>query len=167
MGGQSERRGHRGLLAAVMLAASLAAHAGSSTGALPVTATVMSRTGCLFLNSSNPRLDFGTIDQASASNATAATTVTVRCRGNLLTRWTLTVDDGLYSTGTNARRLRHATMTGELMPYALTVTPTAGWSVLFGASNTTIDITGSITPANFQTVAAGDYSDTVKLTLNF
>ncbi|MEJ8839032.1 spore coat protein U domain-containing protein [Ramlibacter sp. AN1133] len=168
MGGRSERgrRRRAALLAALMLAGSLSAHAASDSGALTVTATVVGRTGCLFLNSSNPTLDFGVIDQASTANATAATTVTVRCRGNIFVNWSIAVDNGLNPTGTGVRRLRHESIAGELMPYTLTVTPTNGFFFLFAGSRT-IDVTGSIAPANFQPAAAGAYSDTVKLTLNF
>lgn len=167
MGGQGERRVCQGLLAAVMLAAGLAAHAASSSGAMPVTAKVASKTGCLILNAGSPRLDFGTIDQASTANATATTTVVVRCRGNLVVHWTLGADNGLNPTGAGVRRLRHATIAGELMPYTLGLSPDDGWSILFGTSNTTVTLSGTITPANFQSVASGDYTDSVKLTLNF
>lgn len=170
MGGRSERRRRRGaLLATLMLAGSLAAHAGSDSGALAVSATVVGRTGCLIVNSGSPALlDFGTIDQASTANATANAQLTVRCRGNVLVRWTLSADNGLNPGGTGVRRMRNDAIPGELMPYTLALSPTsATWLLLWGSRNATINLTGTVTPANFQSAAAGDYSDTVKLTLDF
>jgi spore coat protein U-like protein len=170
MGGQSERRRRRGaLLATLMLAGSLAAHAGSDGGAVAVSANVMAKTGCLFVNNGSPALlNFGQIDQASLANATASTTVTIRCRGNLFVTWGVTADTGLNPTGTGVRRMRNDAVPGELMPYSLTLTSASGSILLFwGGATRTIGITGTITPASFQSVAAGDYSDSVKLTLNF
>jgi spore coat protein U-like protein len=165
MSGQSERRRRRqGLVAALMLAASLTAQAESDSGALEVTAKVLARTGCRFSSGSFPVLNFGSIDQSSTTNATAATTATVSCRGNILSFFNIVVDNGANSGGTGARRLRHQTLASELMPYALTVSPTTGWFLFTGSR--TINITGTITPANFQSVAAGPYTDSVTLTLN-
>lgn len=169
MGGQSERRRRRqALLATLMAAASLAAQAASDGGTMAVTAKVVGRTGCLFVNAGSPTLDFGTIDQASTANATAATTITVRCRGNMVANWRITADNGLNPSGTGTRRMRHQTDASQLMPYALTISPASGRFWLFwGAGTTTVNLTGSITPANFQPVAAGPYSDSVTLTLTF
>lgn len=171
MGGQSDRRGRgRALLASLMLVASLSAQAASDTGTLAVSATVMARTGCLFLNSSNPVLAFGVIDQAAPSpgNVTASTQVTVRCRGNFWVNWSLSLNDGVNPSGTGARRLRHATLPTELMPYTLTATPTSGsWLLFWAGRQATINISGTIMPADYLPVAAGDYSDTVTLTLSF
>jgi spore coat protein U-like protein len=169
MGGQSERRRRRGaLLAALLLAGSLAAHAGKDSDAMSVSATVVARTGCLFVNNGSPALlNFGQIDQASLANATATAQVTVRCRGNFWVTWSLAADNGLNPAGT-VRRMRNDTIATELMPYTLGFSTTgATWLLLWAGRQATINITGTITPANFRSVAAGDYSDTVKLTLNF
>lgn len=168
MAGRSGRRRRCGIaLAALLLAGSLSAQAASDSGTLAVSATVMARTGCLFVNNGTPTpLNFGAIDQASTANATATAQVTIRCRGNFWVTWSLTADSGLNPNGTQ-RRLKNDTGT-DLMPYALNFSSTtATWLLFWGGRTATINISGTITPANFGPVSAGDYSDTVKLTLNF
>jgi len=167
--GQSARRKRlQALLASLLLAAGTVSHAASDNSPLAVSATVMARTGCLFVNNGSPTpLDFGTIDQASASNATATAQVTIRCRGNFWVTWTLTADNGQNPSG-GMRRLRNEVAPTELIPYTLSLSSTtATWLLFWTGRSATINVTGTITPANFQSVAPGDYSDTVRLTVTF
>lgn len=168
MASRNERRRRRGVaLATLLLASALPAHAATDGATVGVSATVMARTGCLFVNNGSPTpLDFGTIDQTSLSNATAAAQVTIRCRGNFWVTWSLTADNGLNASGTQ-RRLKNVAGS-DLMPYSLNFSSTgATWLLFWTGRSTTVDVTGTITPANFGSVAAGDYNDTVRLTLNF
>ena len=165
MEGHDERRmRRRGLLATILLAASLAAQAASDGGPLGVSATVQPKTGCTIWGGTTLTLAFGLIDPMSGTNATAATSTTIRCRGNVASLVVIVVDGGLSPTGGGVRQLRHTTVATELIPYALTVSP----QVISIPKNTdqTIDITGSIAPADFQSAAAGSYSDTVVLSIN-
>lgn len=169
MGKRSEQgKRRRALLLASLMLAGGAAQAAGDNATLAVSATVMARTGCLFVNNGSPTpLDFGPLDQASTANAIANAQVTIRCRGNFWVTWTLSADTGLNPAGSQ-RRLRNDVMPTELMPYNLSLSSTgATWLLFWTGRSATINITGTITPANFQSVAPGDYSDTVRLTLSF
>ena len=153
----------RGLLAALLLGSGLAAQAAQATATLGVTATVVSKNVCKFATN-NLDVPFGTIDPSLATNKTVTVTTTFKCAGSSPTAtFAITVNDGLFSTGTNARRMRHATIATEFMPYDLTVSPLSG-SVTKNV-NQTVTVTGTVLPADYQNRSAGGYSDTVVLTL--
>lgn len=151
------------LLCAVLPAPARAA----GTATVAVTATVLSKDSCKF-NPSNPHpsatLAFGGIDPSSSANATATASLTIRCAGSSPTVWyALSHDSGLYETGVNANRMKHATL-NEYLPYSFTLTPSSG--TVPKNVDQTIVINGTITPANFQNAAMGTYSDTVVVTVN-
>lgn len=151
------------LTAALLLASGLAAQAATSSGTLPVTATVLSKNVCKFVTP-NVNVPFGTIDPRLATNATVTVTTTFKCTGSAPTAaFLITVNDGLWSTGANARRMRHATTTTEFMPYSLAVSPTTG--TVAKNVNQVLTITGTVLPVNYQDRFSGTYSDTVVLTL--
>lgn len=154
----------RGLLAAVLLVGSgWSAHAGTSSGVLGVTATVLSKNVCKFVTP-NVNVPFGTIDPSLSTNATVTVSTTFKCTGSAPTAaYMITVNDGLWSTGVNARRMRHATITTEFMPYALSISPLTG--TVAKNVNETLTITGTVLPADYQNRSSGAYSDTVVLTL--
>lgn len=154
----------RGLLgAALLLGAGLSAQAATSSGALAVTATVLSKNVCKF-TTANLNLPFGTIDPRLTTNATVTVTSTFKCTGSATTAaYLITANDGLWSTGTDARRMRHATTTTEFMPYGLTVSPMTG--MVPRNVNQVLTITGTVLPADYQNRLSGAYSDTVVLTL--
>jgi len=62
-----------------------------------------------------------------------------------------------------ARRMQHASLAAEFLPYDLAVSPSTG-SIAKNAQQT-ITITGTVKPTGFQNAAAGGYSDTVAITL--
>lgn len=154
----------RGLLtAALVLGAGLPAQAGTSAATLDVTATVLSKNVCKF---TTPALNvpFGIIDPRLTTNATITVTTSFKCTGSAATAaYVITADDGLWSTGTNARRMRHATVTTEFMPYALTVSPMTGTAPR--NVDQVLTITGTVLPVDYQNRLSGAYSDTVVLTL--
>ncbi|MEJ5989620.1 spore coat protein U domain-containing protein [Ramlibacter sp. PS3R-8] len=151
------------LAAALLLGSGLSAQAGTSSGTLAVTATVLSKNNCRFATSSL-NVPFGTIDPGLTSNATVTVTSTFRCVGSAATAaYLISVDDGLWATGTNARRMRHATTTTEFMPYALSVSPTTG--TVAKNVDETFTIIGTVLPVDYQNRLSGAYSDTVVLTL--
>jgi spore coat protein U-like protein len=136
----------------------------ADTGALVVTATVVSKGVCKF-QTGPATLAFGTIDPASGTAKTATATIQVRCTGagsNPNVTYSLVADNGANASG-GVRRVRHATLASEVMAYSLAFSPASATI----AKNTTVDITvsGKILPADFQNVASGAYSDTVKLDL--
>ncbi|MDP1610661.1 MAG: spore coat protein U domain-containing protein [Sulfuritalea sp.] len=139
------------------------AHA-ADTAIVSVGATVLSKNNCKFQGSTALALAFGNIDPSSASPATASTGISFKCGGSSPTAsYSITHDSGLYETGVNANRMKHATL-NEYLPYTFSLTPSSGTV----AKNVSLAITvdGSIAPASFQDASMGAYSDTIVVTVN-
>ena len=132
---------------------------------LTVTATVITRGNCRF-NSSTSTLNYGSLDPANPVDRNGSTTVGFGCNGNgnAPITFAITDDDGLYKTGPNAPRMRHATQLSEYLPYDLSYTPSSG-SV---SKNTdqNLAVSGTVKGVDYQNAYAGNYSDTVILSIN-
>ena len=151
------------LLVILTLMVTSVAHA-SGSNTLGVTAAVLSKNKCKF-NTANATLNFGALDPGSSTDATQSTSVQFVCNGSApLATFALATNDGLYSTGPGAYRMRHASVTTEYLPYTLSLSPTTG-TVPKGA-NQTLTIAGAVSALDFQPALAGNYSDTVVITLN-
>lgn len=149
-----------GACAALALATSAAA-AGSQ--GVTVSAVVLANSNCRFTTASPSALDFGTIDPSSSANATASVTIGYRCNGgSAIVTWGMSANNGLYPAGPGAQRMRHATNLAQYLPYSLNM-PASG--TVPRNTNQTMTLTGTVTPAAFQTAAAGSYADTVVLTI--
>ena len=149
------------ILATLLLGGCAAAHAaGSHT--VTVGAVVLSTHNCKFIVPTST-LDFGNIDPSSTANVTATVNIQYRCNGGAPTAfWTVSSNDGLHATGIGAPRMRHAVTATEYLPYTLNA-PVNG-----SAPRNTIQsftLVGTITPAAFGTAIAGNYGDTVVLTI--
>lgn len=128
-----------------------------------VGATVLSKNICKFNSSASAILAFGNIDPASNLNATAAASLIFKCAGSSASAsYALSQDSGLYNTGTNLNRMKHASL-NEYLPYTLTLTPSSG--TVAKNTNLTINLTVAIAPASFQDASIGTYADTVVITL--
>ena len=79
--------------------------------------------------------------------------------------YTITDDDGLYETGVGERQMEHTdSLITEYIPYSFSYA-TAGTGN--GANNpTTLVITASVAAVDYMDATAGNYSDTVTLTIN-
>ena len=124
-----------------------------------VTANVV---GTCRFNSATSTLAFGALDPGSGGDVNASTSTTFWCTKNAA--YSITDDDGLYETGPNANRMRHETTLTEYIPYTFSYTPTSGTGSGVG-SPTTLDISGTVTFANYQNVEAGNYEDTVVISI--
>ncbi len=135
----------------------------AGTNSLLVSATVLSKSQCKF-NSATSTLNFGTVNGASSTDVTASTSITYRCLGSApIATYAITQDSGLYQTGPSANRMRHSTIPTEYLPYTLTLNPVSGTV----PKNTpqTLTMTGTLKAVDYQTVAAGAYSDSVVVTI--
>ena len=151
------------MLCAGLLAAGMAAHAASDSGAIAVSATVISKNECKFA-AANLTLALGSIDPSSTLSVSRSITTTIRCGGSAASAtYFITTNDGLYPAGTNAPRMRHATLVTQFLPYTLTVSPAS--ATVPKNVDQTITITGTVAPSGFQSAAPGAYSDTVVITL--
>ena len=146
------------------LAAALASAGHADTGTLAVSAVVLSKSNCIITSGTTLTLPFGEIDPASATDATASVTATLRCNGSAdPATFALTVGDGSHATGPAARRMRHGLLTTEFLPYSLSASP--AFATIAKGATQLITISGTITPAQFQNARVGTYSDTVRITL--
>ena len=132
---------------------------------LAVTATVISKGNCKF-NSSTSTLDFGSLDPANPIDRNGNTTVTFKCNGNGNAPITFAVSDdhGLYKTGPNAPRMRHATQLSEYLPYTLSYSPSSG-SVPKNTDQN-LAVSATVKGTDYQNAYVGNYSDTVILSIN-
>jgi spore coat protein U-like protein len=132
----------------------------ADTNTLSVSANVV---GTCKFNVATSTLPFGALDPTSAADATASGSVTFWCTNGA--SFTVSDDDGLYETGVNANRMRHATDVTQFIPYGLTLSPTTGTGT--GPSTPiTLTIDGLISNANYVNAMAGDYADTVVITVS-
>ena len=133
---------------------------GASAQSMAVSAVVVSKSNCKF-NTKNLVLDFGTINSGSASNALASVGGTVACNGGQASTVTLgfTLGDGTYSTAPGARRMRHATVPTEFLPYSLSISPAS--ATINKNSSINFTVNGTSTQLQFQNAMAGSYSDVV------
>lgn len=135
-----------------------AAFAASSTNILTVNATV---NGTCKFQSPTSTLAFGPIDPSGLSAATASTTTAYRCTTG--TTASVSKDDGLNAFGVGLPRLK---VGSQFMPYTLTLTGGAQPGTGHGAGqDKTLTVGGSIAATDFQNAPAGDYVDTVTLTI--
>lgn len=143
----------------------LAPEAQAETTGFNVGALVVSKSNCKF-NVTNLVLDFGTIDPTSSATATAAVNSSVTCNGGQANTVTLgfTLGAGSFDSSPGVRRMRHATVLTEFLPYGLSVTPT---SATIGKNGTlAFTVNGTILASQFQNVMAGNYTDTVTITVS-
>lgn len=158
---------HRALIRAFSVALLAASGCGlasaADTQALTVSATISGV--CKFFSSAQT-LSFGTAIDPSAAGPIPGTgaAVTYKCtKGTAATG--VTANLGLNAAG--AQRNMKNTANADLIPYSLTLTAdtTAGGG--FGAAVTpkNLTITSEITSTGYANASAGDYSDTVTLSI--
>jgi spore coat protein U-like protein len=166
MFGNAVGGGTRGLFAACLGLAAAAAHAqsgsGSGSGTIGVTATVLSRSNCLFTTTPAAALPLGQINPANTVAASASIAAAFRCFGSARNAiFAVTASNGLYFNG--KRRMRH-TNTASFLPYSLTV-GLPSLTVLWGA-RVDLTLTGTVAVADFQDAVVGSYTDRITVTVD-
>ena len=152
------------LLLAVLMLGTIPPATAADVSSVSVGATVLSNNNCRFRGASSVALAFGSIDPSSTLNATRSAVLTIRCGGaSPVVSYALTHDSGLYETGVNLNRMKHATL-NTYLPYTLTLTPSSG--TVSKNVDQIITVSGTVTPANFQNAEMGAYADSVVITLS-
>jgi len=125
-----------------------------------VSASVLSKGKCTF-STGTSNLSFGTLDPGNPVDKNASTTVYYTCQANGtgLISINISKNDGLYSTGPSAPRMRNIVDTSMFLPYTMSLNPTAA-SVPKNVQQT-LTITGTVLGSSFENQIAGNYSDTV------
>ncbi len=130
---------------------------------LSVTATVVSKSNCRFKTAAST-LAFGTLDPGNPSDKTVTTSATFRCGGSASTAiFAITHDSGLHETGADAPRMRHATVATEYLPYTIGLSPSSG-SVPKNTDHT-LTISGTVKGVDFRGAYAGNFADTVVISI--
>lgn len=129
-----------------------------------VSATVLSKSNCKF-NANAAALDFGNLDPLAHPNVTVQTTIDFVCNGSEdPATYIIVDDDGLHETGPDANRMQHGTAPGAYIPYSFSLAPASG-TVPKGVDQT-LTVTGTVLGTDYQTALAGNYADSVVVTLN-
>jgi spore coat protein U-like protein len=136
--------------------------ADAGTGTLTVGATVISKNNCKF-RSGPATVNFGALDPGNTTDITQTASMQFRCNGSApMATFAFSTDDGLYETGPGANRMKHATET-EYLPYSLSLSPVSG-TVPKGVEQT-LTISGTVTSSNYRSAYAGNYRDTVVISI--
>ncbi len=136
----------------------------ASSAAVTVSAVILTRSNCRFITGA-AALPFGDLDPGNPVNVTLSVPVRFRCNGGPPTAvYLVTDDDGMYETGPDARRMRHATLPGTYLPYEFSVSPASG--TIPRNTPQTLTVTGTVRGTDYQGAAAGDYADTVVVSIN-
>lgn len=141
------------ILSAALLACSAGLASAGGTQILAVSATVPGT--CKFSAASTP-LAFGSIDPTSTTAVTQTANVVYRCTKN-------TASLGITGTA-GAHTMTSGT---DTLAYTMSITGDTRPGTGFGAAGTdlTAVVTGTIAAADFQTAAAGTYTEDVTLTI--
>lgn len=116
---------------------------------------------CKF-HTASAALDFGSLDPLAGRDASAVAALTFKCTKGA--SWTVTDDGGLHDSPAGFTRMRHTAL-AAFLPYRLTYANATGTSR--GANITeTLTVDGLIRGGDFALAPAGNYADTVTLTLN-
>ena len=137
----------------------------AETLGLTVGAQILTKSNCKF-DSRALVLDFGIIDPVSTATATASLNSSITCNGGKSKVVTVVfgLGAGSYDSAPNARRMRHATTLTEFLPYTLRLTPASDTTDKNGTLAFTVD--GAILASQFQNVMAGNYTDTVTISVS-
>ncbi len=121
---------------------------------------------CRFSSTPTP-LNFGNLNPANSIDVNATSTVTIRCNPSVglpnPAPYTISDDSGLYSLAPGQLRMRNATNIAVYLPYTFTYA-TSGIIPL--NTNMNITFTGTVRAIDYQNAWAGNYSDTVTITIN-
>lgn len=132
-------------------------------GSVNVSATVLSKNICRF-RTNTATLAFGNLDAGNPVDVTATASLTIRCLGSSpLATFFISDDDGLYETGIDANRMRHATLPAAFLPYSFSFTPVT--ATVPRLTDQTITVTGTVRGTDYQFAQIGAYADTVILTI--
>ncbi len=151
---------------AAVLAIPMASSIGraAEVGTLTVSAVVLSRSNCRFVNGPAMNLNFGALDPGNPVDVSRSATVDYVCRGSApIATFAFEDDGGRNETAPGARRMRHATLAAEYLPYDLTYSPPSG--TVPRNVRRTLTVTGTVNGSDYTGIAAGNYSDTVVISI--
>ena len=149
-------------LLAITAAVAIVAMAGTAMAADSNTLTVQaSVTGTCKFVSGTSTLNFGALDPSVGTDVNGSTTTQFWCTKGVSTD-NITAGQGANWSGTKRQMLD--TVSGDLIPYTLTLTPD-GSANAGPASPRTLTVDGAVLGTDYTAKSAGSYSDTVVLNI--
>jgi spore coat protein U-like protein len=129
----------------------------AGTSPVNVSATVIGN--CRF-NTTSATMNFGTLDPANATNATATAALQFWCTKNAA--YTMSDNGGANRTGAQRRMKDAGTnyINYAIAPYAASGTGTGRTTAI------TLNLNGTVNNADYVNAAAGAYADVVTFTIN-
>lgn len=135
-----------------------------SSASVTVSATVLSKSICKF-SSASTALSFGALDPGNPLDVTVSTTIGFRCMGSApMATFLITDDDGMHETAPDGNRMQHGSLPAESLPYGMTLSPTTA-TVPKNAPQI-LTVTGTVLGVDYRNAAAGNYSDTVVISID-
>jgi spore coat protein U-like protein len=148
------------LIVAIAMIAFSGVALAADTNTVTVTANIV---GTCKFNSATSTLAFGALDQTLTTDATASNnSTTFWCTKN--TNYAITDDDGLNELVANENRMQNLGTPGEFIKYSFGYGPATG----AGGGKTspiTLTMNGTVNNIDYVNAAAGNYQDTVVLTI--
>ena len=153
-----------GLLLVLVGLAPQAALAGVYSHPINVSLAILSKSTCQFNNPATATLDFGTLNPLSPTDVSVSTTVSFVCRGSSsVATYSVSDDDGLHESGPGLPRMQHTATPTAFLPYLLTLSPSTGSAPK--NVDQILTVTGTILGTDYRSAIAGNYSDTVTISI--
>lgn len=147
-----------------MVSASSTALAAVYSNSVSVSAVILSKSNCRFDNPTTANLDFGTLDPLIPADVSVSATLSFTCRGSSkVATYLISGDDGLHESAPGSPRMQHTTDPSAFLPYLLTLSPTSGSAPKNVAQ--TLTVKGTVLGSDYQSAIAGNYSDTVTISI--
>ncbi|PLY01795.1 MAG: hypothetical protein C0624_09765 [Desulfuromonas sp.] len=132
-------------------------------GVVNLSAVVLSKSVCRFVTTSST-LAFGSLDPGNPVTVNMSTSLTFRCQGSANpATYQITPDDGLSPLGAGSPQMQHLTNPGNYIPYSISLSTLSG--TIPKNVNQTLTIDGTILGSDYQTSIAGDYADTITISI--
>lgn len=158
------RQSALGFLLLLMGFAPQAALAGTYATPISVSAVILSKSNCRFDNPATANLNFGTLDPLNPADVSVTATLSFTCMGSSsVATYLITDDDGLHDSGPGSPRMQHATDPTAFLPYLLALSPTTGSAPKNVAQ--TLTVKGTVLGSDYQSAIAGNYADTVTISI--
>jgi spore coat protein U-like protein len=130
---------------------------------ISVSAVVLSDNFCTFRTHA-ASLNFGNLDPANPVDRTLSTSVQFRCGGrDTWATFSISDNDGLYSTGPDAPRMRRTAAPIAYLPYSLDLDPIT--ATVRRRTWQTLTISATVRGVDYQDAAMGNYRDTVAISI--
>jgi spore coat protein U-like protein len=148
---------HRAILKAIPAAILLcvSGFAAADTQNMAVSASISAK--CKFDTTVAPTMAFGSIDPSGGSNVTATANIVYNCTNGTSPTSLAPTAGGLNRTMTDGG--------SNNLSYTLAFDPVVAGSGFSAGKAKTIEVTGTITPAQFNDAVAASYNETVGLTI--